>query len=225
MYQCSYLCHKVTISMQIKVFTFNPFQENTYVLYENTKECIIVDPGCSNYEEENALKDFISSEKLKVVRLVNTHCHIDHILGNNFVHEEYGLLPEYSKKEIPVMELAKQSSLLYEIPYNDSPAAKNFIEEGELIEFGECKLEILSVPGHSPGHLVFVNKNDKRIIGGDVLFYGSIGRTDLPLGNHQDLINNIKQKLFSLDDGFMVYPGHGSETSLGFEKRSNPFLT
>lgn len=210
--------------MQIKIFTFNPFQENTYLLYDNTKECTIVDPGCFNAHEENTLKEFIASENLKPVRLLNTHCHIDHVLGNKFIEKEFSLKPEYSKNEIPVMEMAKQTSLLYEIPYEDSPLAQDYIEEGDVIKFGETELDVLTVPGHSPGHLVFVNKKDKSIIGGDVLFYGSIGRTDLPLGNHDDLINNIKLKLFPLDDEYVVYPGHGPETKLGFEKMNNPFL-
>lgn len=194
------------------------------MLYDNTKECTIVDPGCFNAHEENTLKEFIASENLKPVRLLNTHCHIDHVLGNKFIEKEFSLKPEYSKNEIPVMEMAKQTSLLYEIPYEDSPLAQDYIEEGDVIKFGETELDVLTVPGHSPGHLVFVNKKDKSIIGGDVLFYGSIGRTDLPLGNHDDLINNIKLKLFPLDDEYVVYPGHGPETKLGFEKMNNPFL-
>lgn len=210
--------------MQIKVFTFNPFQENTYLLYDNTKECIIVDPGCHNLQEEKTLMDFIRSNELNIVRLLNTHCHIDHVLGNAFVKAEFDLDPEYSKSEIPVIQMAKQAASLYQISYKESPTAVNYIEEGDLIEFGNSSLEVLSVPGHSPGHLVFINKEDQKIIGGDVLFYGSIGRTDLPLGNHDDLINNIKNKLFRLEDGYVIYPGHGPETNLGFEKRNNPFL-
>lgn len=210
--------------MKIKTFTFNPFQENTYLLYDHTSECIIVDPGCSNRQEEEELLDFIESHKLKLVRLLNTHCHIDHVLGNSFIEEKFGLKPQYSKMEIPVMEMAKQASILYEIPYRESSVAEKFIEEGDLIEFGETKLNLLSIPGHSPGHLVFMNKEDKTILGGDVLFYGSIGRTDLPLGNHDDLIQNIRAKLFSLDDEYVVYPGHGPKTQLGFEKLNNPFL-
>ena len=216
---------KLTISMKIKTFAFNPFQENTYILYDETNDCVIIDPGCFNNQEENELSNFIEEYKLNPVRLLNTHCHIDHVLGNKFIEEKYGLKPEYSKNEIPVMEMAKQASMLYEIPYKESSVAENYIEENDVVEFGKTKLHLLSVPGHSPGHLVFINKEDKSIIGGDVLFYGSIGRTDLPLGNHEDLIRNIRSKIFVLHDDFVVYPGHGPTTTLGFEKQNNPFFT
>ena len=211
--------------VNIKEFTFNPFQENTYILYDNTKDCAIVDPGCSNKEEEQKLKDFIESNDLNPVKLLNTHCHIDHILGNNFVNKQYGLLPEYHIKEKPILEGAKQMATLYGMSYKESPEAEKFLEEGDVIRFGDSEFSILFLPGHSPGHIVFLNEEQKVIIGGDVLFYGSIGRTDLPFGDHETLIKMIKNKLFTLKENYTVYSGHGPKTQLDFEKKHNPFLT
>ena len=211
--------------LNIKEFTFNPFQENTYILYDSSKECAIVDPGCSNKDEEQKLVDFIESNGLKPVKLLNTHCHIDHILGNHFINTQYNLMPEYHSKETPILEGAKQMSQLYGIAYKESPLAKTFIEEGDKIKFGNTELSILFVPGHSPGHIVFINEEQKVIMGGDVLFYGSIGRTDLPFGDHETLIEMIKKKLFTLNDNYTVYSGHGPKTQLDFEKKHNPFLT
>lgn len=210
--------------IKVKTFIFNPFQENTIILYDNTKECIIVDPGCYNREEENLLKSFIEGNDLRPVKLLNTHCHIDHILGNQFVYESYKLLPEYHKDESKIIEAGVQTAQLYNISYKESPKAENFLNEGMKLKFGESELDILLIPGHSPGHLVFVDEKDNQIIGGDVLFYGSIGRTDLPFGDHDTLIDTIKGKLFTLKEDYTIFPGHGPITNLEFEKKHNPFL-
>ena len=206
-------------------FIFNPFQENTYILHDETKECIIIDPGCFTQEEKNRLAQFISDHELKPVRLINTHCHLDHIFGNYFVSEKYNLELEIHRGEIPVLESMPTVCKNYGIPFSE-PEVKpgKFIEEGDEIKFGNTVLKTLFTPGHSPASLSFFCEKDKYVIAGDVLFYGSIGRTDLPGGDFQTLISVIKEKLFPLGDDVKVYSGHGPATNIGFEKSSNPFL-
>lgn len=206
--------------------TFNPFQENTYIVYDHTGECVIFDPGCFSQEEEAELSDRIESLKLRPVRLVNTHCHIDHVLGNRFVAGRYGLEPETHRGELPLLEAMPQQAMMFGMPVaGPSPAPGRFIEEGEWIAFGETRLRAIFTPGHSPASLSFFCEEDRFLIAGDVLFYGSIGRTDLPGGNFDTLINSIRHKLFPLGDDVRVYSGHGPETTIGFERRHNPFLT
>lgn len=210
--------------MIVKSFTFNPFQENSYILSDDTRKCIIVDPGCYNNSEEQELLDYINENNLEPVRLINTHAHIDHVFGNRFIAEKFKLPLELHLLDVPVLEMAEQSAMKYGLEYTPSPKASVFIEEGDMVDFGNTKLDVLHVPGHAPGHIVLYNKSDKVIIGGDVLFRGSIGRTDLPGGNHDDLITNIKEKLFTLEDDIVVFSGHGPETSIGYEKTHNPFF-
>ena len=211
--------------INIHSFTFNPFEENTYILYDETKECIIIDPGCYEKIEQEKLSDFIKKQELKPVRLLNTHCHLDHVFGNKFVADLYGLELEMNELDLPILQNAPVAAQLYGIPNVDiSPEPAKFLNEGDVVEFGNSKLDILFIPGHSPGHIVFYNNDQEFVIGGDVLFYGSIGRTDLPGGDHDTLINNIKEKLFPLGDGFQVYSGHGPTTNIGFERENNPFL-
>lgn len=206
-------------------FAFNPFQENTYVIYDETNECVIIDPGCYTSEEKKTLDDFIVKNQLKPVRLINTHCHLDHIFGNKHVAEKYGLKLEIHKGELPVLEAAPQVAKMYGIPMPDeSPAAEVFLEEGQQLEFGQTKLDILFTPGHSPASISFYNKVDKYLIGGDVLFLGSIGRTDLPGGNFETLIRTIKTQILTLPAETKVYSGHGGPTTVGFEAMNNPFL-
>lgn len=210
--------------MFIEKFTFGPFQENTYVLHDETKECVIVDPGCFDASEQIELSTFISDNGLKPVLLLNTHCHIDHIAGNLFVSEQFGLTPVMHQLDLPILKLQQQSSMMYGLPFEPSPMPEKFIEEGDIISFGNTKLEVLFTPGHAPGHVVFYHRGSSVIISGDVLFYNSIGRTDLPMGDHDTLIRSIKTKLFPLGDNVKVYCGHGPETTIGFEKRTNPYL-
>lgn len=206
-------------------FTFNPFQENTYVLYDDSKECIIIDPGCFQNEEKLELTDFIKKKKLKPVRLINTHCHIDHVFGNHFISEKYNLPLEIHEGEVPVLNVVPQVAMMYGVPFNDPiPKVEKFIKEGDIIEFGNSKLEALFTPGHSPASLSFYCEASKFIIAGDVLFYGSIGRTDLPGGDYNTLISSIKDKYFPLGDDVEVYPGHGQKTTIGYERETNPFL-
>jgi len=208
----------------IQQFTFNPYQENTYVLYDETGECVIIDPGVYEGAEQNELVNWIKAAELKPVLLLNTHCHIDHVFGNKFVFDNWGLKPQFHKGELPVLQAvpgyAPQMGLNYEL----SPEPAVFLEETGTVVFGNSELELIFAPGHSPAHLCFYAKEDDFLIGGDVLFYSSIGRTDLPGGNHQLLLNSIREKLFVLPDSVKVYPGHGQPTTIGFEKKHNPFL-
>ena len=208
----------------IQAFSNNPYQENTYLLYDDSGECAIIDPGMYTAAEQNAVVNFIAQHQLKPVLLLNTHCHIDHVLGNKFVFDQYGLKPQFHEGEMAVLEAmpvwAQQSGIRYEL----SPLPETYLPETGTITFGNTTLELIFAPGHSPAHLCFYSAADQVLIGGDVLFRGSIGRTDLPGGNHTQLINNIQQKLFLLPDDCTVYPGHGPETTIGFEKATNPFF-
>lgn len=205
--------------------TFNPFQENTYIVFDQTKECIIFDPGCFDAAERDQLKRKLKELDLTPVRLINTHCHIDHVFGNYFVATEYNLPLEIHRGEVPVLEATPQVATMYGIPYpQPSPGPGRFIEEGDIIEFGQTRLQAILTPGHSPASLSFYCAEDQFVIAGDVLFYGSIGRTDLPGGDHDTLIASIKEKLLPLGDDVRVYPGHMQPTTIGFEKANNPFL-
>lgn len=210
--------------MTIAGFVFNMFQENTYLLYDKTGECVIIDPGCSDQSEQNELTDFILSKKLKPVRLVNTHCHVDHIFGNSFIHEKFGLKPLMHRGELQQLQAAPMYAGMFGVTITPSPLPEEFFDEGDTIEFGNTKLEVIFTPGHSPGEICLFCREDKILIAGDVLFQSSIGRTDLPGGDYNTLINVIKRKLFPLGDDVKVYPGHGPETTIGFEKKNNPFL-
>lgn len=210
--------------MYLQRFTFNPFQENTYVLYDNTSECVIIDPGCYEPEEKQELFDFIKTNKLKPVHLLNTHCHIDHVLGNHFVTSAYQLYPEIHASEVAVLEATKSYGPQFGIYMDPSPAPLPQLKEGNKILFGNTELEMLWTPGHSPGSICFYHKESHTLIGGDVLFQMSIGRTDLPGGNMETLLKSIREKLFKLPPETIVYPGHGPETTIAFEKVNNPFL-
>jgi glyoxylase-like metal-dependent hydrolase (beta-lactamase superfamily II) len=210
--------------MEIQHFTFNPFQENTYLLINGKKDCIIIDPGCYFEEERKQLLDYIEKEGLKVTRLLNTHCHLDHIFGNRLVAKTYEVGLEIHPQDKIVLDRSPEIGKMYNVPFEPSPEPVRFLEDGEKILFGEDELEVLLTPGHSPGSVCFYAASQQFIIGGDVLFYQSIGRTDLPGGNHQTLLKSIREKLFVLPDDVRVYPGHGPSTTIGFEKVNNPFL-
>lgn len=210
--------------LQVKSFTFNDFYENTYLLFDETKECVIIDPGCNNEHEKSILSNFITENELTPIHLLNTHCHIDHILGNKYVADTYGLTLVSHKGEIPVLEFGSQTAAMYHIPYEKSPNIEIFVDEGDVISFGNTTLDIIFTPGHSPASISFYHKESNILIAGDVLFQGSIGRTDLPGGNFEVLIRMIKSKFLTLPDETIVYPGHGEHTNIGIEKRTNPFL-
>jgi hydroxyacylglutathione hydrolase len=214
------------MSTILKVFTFNPFSENTYILSDSeTKETIIFDPGCYTVNEKKMLKKHIDDNGLIVKRLINTHCHLDHVFGNTFVMENYGVEVECHKNEVIVLERAHLAGDMFGVPFPPQAAPSLFIEDKGFIEMGSIKLHVILAPGHSPGSLCFYNEAEKYVIGGDVLFRGSIGRSDLPGGNHQQLLNSISERLMVLPEDVKVYSGHGPATSIGFEKYNNPFLT
>jgi len=211
--------------LTVKYFTFNPARENTYILHDETHECVIIDAGCYTSQEQAILKDYITDKKLKPVMLLCTHAHFDHIMGNRFVFDTYGLKPISHKKELEVFAAQESVSKRYEINFDLSPIPEKFIEEGDKLTFGTTTLSVLFTPGHSPGHVVFYNAENHLVINGDVLFKGTIGRTDLPLANHADLENSIKTKLYTLPDETTVYCGHGPVTNIGQEKVHNMFVT
>jgi hydroxyacylglutathione hydrolase len=211
--------------IQIHSFCFGPFQENTYILWDETKDAIIIDPGNSSSSEHQQLKKFIEEKGLNLKRLILTHAHIDHISGNRFVFDTWKLLPEVHENDLGYIQKHKSVAVMYGLPCEESPLPKTFLKEGEKLKFGNSEMEMIFTPGHSPGSLTFYSKEQKFMIAGDVLFYGSIGRTDLPGGDHDTLISSIKEKLFPLGDDVKVYNGHGQPTSIGFEKMHNPFLT
>lgn len=205
--------------------TFNPFQENTYIVYDETGECVIFDPGCINANEEQKLVKAITDNKLKPVKFINTHCHLDHVFGNKFVADTYDLPLGIHKGELIVLESVPAVCKAYGLPLPvPSPMPEYFIEEGEIISFGNSEFKVLLTPGHSPASLCFYNSKDAFVIAGDVLFKDSIGRTDLPGGDHQTLLDSVKTQLFVLPDEVEVWPGHGSSTTVGYEREHNPFF-
>ena len=210
--------------LQIQSFTFSPIQENTYLLFNEFKQCVIIDPGCYFDAEKETLREFIETNRLKPAMLLNTHCHLDHVFGNKFIAETYNLLLQLHEKEKSVLSFAPTSGLMYNMPFDNYAGAFIELKEGDSILLNKDELLVIEAPGHSPGSICFYCSKQNFIIGGDVLFKRSIGRTDLPGGNHQILLNNIRQKLFTLPDNTIVYSGHGPATTIGEEKKENPFL-
>lgn len=209
--------------MDIKEFVFNPFYENTYVLYQNSK-AVIVDPGCYEQYEFAEITSFIEAEGLEPTLIVNTHCHIDHVLGNYYLKEHYKVplwIPEGEKE---MLEAVKAYAPNWGIMGYTPAAPERYLREGEKIPVGNQELLSILAPGHSPGHLVFHLPAEKILIGGDVIFRDSIGRTDLPGGNHELLLESIREKIYSLPDDTMIYSGHGPMTTVEHEKKNNPFV-
>lgn len=210
--------------LTVQSFTFNPVQENTYVVYNEKGQCCIIDPGCYFASEEKQLKDFIEENRLQPIYLLNTHCHLDHIFGNQFVHKTYDLMLHLSRPEQAVLEYGPASGQMYQLPFVNYEGELKFLDEGDVIRIGEDELHVLFTPGHSPGHISFYNREGKFVLSGDVLFQGSVGRTDLPGGDFGILEESIKTKLYTLPEGTIVYPGHGETTTIGDEIKSNPFV-
>ena len=199
--------------------------ENTFIVYDQTKECIIIDPGCYSIEEKEELLSFININQLKPTLLINTHCHIDHIFGNNFVNKKWNTRLVINKLELEILKSAHVVAQSYGFNnYEPSPQPSKYIIEGDIITFGKSELKVLFTPGHAPGHISLYSEKDEFIISGDVLFMNSIGRTDLPGGDYETIIKTIKNKLLTLPKQTKVYCGHGSETTIDNEKNNNPFL-
>lgn len=212
--------------IEVKKFEFNPVSENTYVVYDGTKECVIIDPGCFSTTEQKELADFIKKEGLTVKHLLCTHLHFDHVFGINFVTEAYNVPLEASKEDEILLDKFEDQLKLFGFPKLDgkTPVIGKYLKEGDKVTFGKRELDVISIPGHSPGSLVFYNKEYEKVFVGDVLFKTSIGRTDLEGGDHSKLIRGIRDKLLMLPDTTIVYSGHGPETTIGYEKANNPYL-
>ena len=207
-----------------KCFTFNPFQVNTYIISDEEKNCIILDAGCSDEQEQNKLLNHIDENNLNPVFLLYTHGHVDHMLGNNFLKEKYDLKSYMHKSDISLVKNAQQFAAMFGMSVAPLIEPDHFIDENDSVQIGRFSFRILHVPGHSQGSLVFFQPEQKMLFPGDVLFNGSIGRTDLPGGDYNTLVNGIKEKLMVLEDDVKVFSGHGETTTIGAEKKSNPFL-
>jgi hydroxyacylglutathione hydrolase len=210
--------------IKVTSFEFNPFSENTYILSDETNESIIIDAGCYTSNEEDELVNYISENNLKPVKLIDTHSHIDHVLGNKFIMNKYDIPLQMHHLELEGLKQAHIYGTMWGINMQSSPDPTSFLDEGDVITFGNSSLNVLLTPGHSIASISFYSKENNFIISGDVLFNQSIGRTDLPGGDFQTLINSIRTKLFTLPDDTIVYSGHGEPTKIGFEKWHNPFL-
>jgi len=210
--------------VRIERFTFNPFQENTYLLIASDGSCAIVDPGCYGQYECDALSKYIESNGLRTERLLHTHCHLDHMFGNRYIAERYNLSPEHHPLETDILSAAVETGMRFGLPVDASPEGNPCLLDGMFVQLGDLQLEILHTPGHSPGSVCFYHSESGQLIGGDVLFRESIGRSDLPGGNHQVLLKSIRDRLFTLPENTVVFPGHGESTTIGYEIRNNPFL-
>lgn len=209
----------------IESFTFNGFQENTYILYSESGDAVIIDPGCYESHEEKTLLDFINDKKLTVLALLNTHAHIDHVLGNSFVLNNFDVDYYLHKNDVTVLNSVQQYAHMYGFTgYKTSPEPTHLLEGGEDLKFGSIEFKVLFTPGHAPGHVVFYNQENKVVINGDVLFKGSFGRTDLPGGDMETLKKSIHEVMFKLPEETIVYSGHGPVTTIGEEKRTNYIL-
>lgn len=210
--------------IKVKVFTFSPVQENTYLLFNEHNKAIIIDPGCYFSAEQETLKNFIADTGLEPIRLLNTHCHLDHVFGNKWVAETWQLELFLHSGEEQMLKLAPLSGEKWGLPFQNYAGPLHFLNEGDTVFLGEDELTVILAPGHSPASICFYCAKQQFLIGGDVLFRESIGRTDLPGGNHETLLKSIRKQLFVLPDEVTVYPGHGESTTIGYEKRNNPFL-
>ena len=210
--------------LSVQMFTFNPVAENTYVVYNENKECAIIDPGCYFDEEKESLAGFIKNKKLVPKLLLNTHCHLDHVFGNKFIAEKFGLSLHIHPLEKKLLDYAPASGLMYNLPFDNYTGEIIYIDIDKPIFIGNDELQVFHTPGHSPGSVCFYSSGNNFIISGDVLFKGSIGRSDLPGGDHDKLIKSIREKLLVLPGETMAYSGHGEATTIEEERESNPFL-
>lgn len=211
--------------LKIKLFTFNVFSENTIIIWDDKSgDAAIVDPGTSSSTEENELLSFISSKDLRIKYLINTHCHIDHILGCSFVKEKFNPVYYAPELDLPLLDNAQHQAQMFDLDIDQPPIPDKLITEQTEIMIGESKLQFLFTPGHTPGEFCIYIGEEKICVTGDVLFKESIGRTDLWGGNYETLLNSIHEKLFLLPDDVIIYPGHGEPSTIGYEKQNNPFL-
>lgn len=210
--------------IQIKRWVFNPFQENTYLLHNEQKDAFLIDPGCYEEHEKQQLKSAIGEEGFQLKAIINTHGHVDHVLGNAFVHNTFKVPVWLHKEDAPLLDNAPQMGVAFGFSMELSPKADKFLAHGDKLYLGEEVVEVLHVPGHSRGSVALYVPESNFIVVGDVLFQASVGRTDLPGGNQHDLLDSIHKYLLTLPEETVVFPGHGPETSIAFEKENNPFL-
>jgi len=211
--------------MKIHRFTFNPLQENTYIAWcEETLNCAIFDAGNYDYSEHEQIRAFIDKLGLIPTHLLGTHAHIDHIFGNWWIKQVYNIPYYLHKDDVVMIDRSETMASIWNLNYTTSPQPDFFLQGGQNIKVGNGELEVRFVPGHAPGHVIFVSHKDEWAVVGDTIFEGSIGRTDLPGGNHDLLIQKIKEEIFTLPDNFTLYPGHGIDTTVENEKQNNPFF-
>ncbi|MFN5444402.1 MAG: MBL fold metallo-hydrolase [Crocinitomicaceae bacterium] len=213
------------MKIHVQSFTFGPFQENTYLAYNEEKTAVIIDPGCSNSYEEQQLVDFIESNNLEIKALLSTHCHIDHIFGNAFILNKYKVDYYIHELDLPVLERGERSAQVYGIQgFTPSPQPTKFLKDNEVISFDNLNFKVIFGPGHAPGHVAFYSEENHFAISGDILFKGSFGRVDLPGGDLETLKQTIHNRFFTLPEQTIIYSGHGPETTVGFEKKTNYIL-
>lgn len=210
--------------LQITSFIFNPFQENTYIINDENNKCWIIDPGMYDLSEKKVLVDFLKNKSWKPQYILNTHCHLDHIFGVDYLVKDFNIGFIINELELNILKNAKNSAALFGLNFNNIPNPTEYIDEDSNIKLGNYTIKVLHTPGHSPGSVSFYSKESTWVISGDTLFQNSIGRTDLPGGHHETLLNSITKKLFSLPEETVVFSGHGPKTTIGFEKYNNPFF-
>jgi len=210
--------------LKLKKFVFNPFQVNTYLLYAEDKEAMIIDPACSDPGEKLQLREFINEEQIKLKAIINTHCHVDHLLGVEFIRKEYDIEFLCAEEEQFLIDSSEAQADFFGLPLTKPSAPDRYISESDSLDIGGTAIKIFKIPGHSPGSLAFYIEEANMLFSGDVLFSGSIGRTDLPGGDYQELVKGIQSKILKLDDRIDVYPGHGPPTTIEREMLTNPFL-
>ncbi len=211
--------------MKIYRAVFSPIQVNTYIITGDGKECIIIDCGCYGHEEEKRLEEMLEEQRLKPVMLLDTHCHLDHVFGNGFMLERYGLRPRFNEGDRFNYKNAPKHSLMFGLSMDEPPEPDGYLADGEMINAAGITLKVIAVPGHSPGGIAFYSEADGVVFTGDALFAGSIGRSDLPGGDHKQLMENIRRRLFTLPPDTVVYPGHGPGTTIREEIAHNPFFS
>ena len=211
--------------IKLQKFIFNPFTENTYLVWDDvSNQSIIIDPGCSDSEEKSQLKQFIIENKLKPKYLINTHCHVDHFAGNAFIKEEFEVDFLASKEDIFLIDAQENQAAMFGLNIKKTPYPDKYLSEDLILQIGETEIKFIFTPGHSPGGYNIYFPDEKICFTGDTLFRDTVGRTDFWRSDHDALIASIKEKLFSLPDDVIIYPGHGEESTIGYEKRYNPFL-
>lgn len=209
----------------IQAFEFSPFQENTYVISdEATREAVIIDPGCYEQEEKEALARYVADHQLTIKYLLLTHSHLDHVFGVAYVKRKFGVKAYLHERDMVIFNDVPTRCAIYGLRGYEPTEIDAFLKEGDRFRFGNTALDVIFVPGHAPGHVAFVNHADRYVVGGDVLFRGSVGRTDFPYCNHADLIDSIRTQFFTLPDDYTVYAGHMEPTTIGEEKKTNPFV-